>query len=728
MRQFGLLFSCLAFLAAIIVVARRAESGQADSLVRLQQSTPGVTQVGNSNVSGTSKAGQFVGGGAGITGLNASSIATGTLADARLSGNVALENAANLFTSTNQFNGFVGINRSNQISGAEVFGIQGPATGFGGMYISSTGANGQPFYGYSLPGAIAYHYLDGFDSNKWKFYFGGVRLTLTQGGMFGIGTTTPASALDVAGTVTMTGFKLSTSPNAGYILTSDASGNGVWQAPSGGVPNPLTLVGSQAGSHIIKGSNSSTSNASSGVLGESTAATGSTYGVFGTNASSSGYGVYGLHAATGGASAGVQGESNSTSAFAAGVFGKVTAGSLGINAAGVRGQATGTQPFSYGVYGEHTGSGMGVLGSSSNGPGVYGSSTSSAGVYGESGGASSYGVWANNTGGGTALYASAGSAGRAALFQVTGASNPLYAVDATSAGTGASVKSYMTGTGSAGDFQIANAASGNTALFVQTTGSGTAIIGRTQTGGTAVYGERVANGNKGWFGGINEGGWAESTAGDGFIAKSSGTAKCGIAAQINSTNGWAVYGDATQGTGTGIGVFGTSASPNGVGGYFKNTGGGVACRVEGNCKVNQLEIVGAGDVAERFEVTDAVKPGMLVSIDPDETGKLQLCRGAYSPMVAGVVSGAGKLRPGVVLDPDVNKEAHPIAMSGRVWVYCDATENAIEPGNLLTSSSTPGYAMKVLDFPRAQGATIGKAMTRLKKGERGLVMALVSLQ
>ncbi len=69
-----------------------------------------------------------------------------------------------------------------------------------------------------------------------------------------------------------------------------------------------------------------------------------------------------------------------------------------------------------------------------------------------------------------------------------------------------------------------------------------------------------------------------------------------------------------------------------------------------------------------------------------------------------------------------------MALSGRVWVYCDASETAIELGDLLTTSATPGHAMAVRDFSRSPGATLGKAMTRLAKGESGLVLVLVNLQ
>jgi hypothetical protein len=79
--------------------------------------------------------------------------------------------------------------------------------------------------------------------------------------------------------------------------------------------------------------------------------------------------------------------------------------------------------------------------------------------------------------------------------------------------------------------------------------------------------------------------------------------------------------------------------------------------------------------------------------------------------------------------PDLapSEKSQPVALSGRVWVYCDATGNSIEPGDLLTTSNVPGHAMKVRNYSRAQGAIIGKAMTGLKSG-KGLVLVLVSLQ
>lgn len=149
---------------------------------------------------------------------------------------------------------------------------------------------------------------------------------------------------------------------------------------------------------------------------------------------------------------------------------------------------------------------------------------------------------------------------------------------------------------------------------------------------------------------------------------------------------------------------------------------------DGIVSTSILEITGA-DVAEKFPVSDEVEPGMVVEIDPANPGHLRLSREAYNRRVAGVVSGGGGLPVGAILgNLPGNEDAPPIALSGRVWVHCDASNGPIQPGDLLTTSDTPGRAMKLEDYARGQGAIIGKAMTHLKAGERGLVLVLVNLQ
>ena len=62
-----------------------------------------------------------------------------------------------------------------------------------------------------------------------------------SGSDIGIDTTSPTQKLDVAGTIKMLGFQLSTGAHENYVLTSDASGFGTWQpAPTGTLPTGAT--------------------------------------------------------------------------------------------------------------------------------------------------------------------------------------------------------------------------------------------------------------------------------------------------------------------------------------------------------------------------------------------------------------------------------------------------------------------------------------------------------
>ena len=146
-----------------------------------------------------------------------------------------------------------------------------------------------------------------------------------------------------------------------------------------------------------------------------------------------------------------------------------------------------------------------------------------------------------------------------------------------------------------------------------------------------------------------------------------------------------------------------------------------------------LEITGGADLSEQFGISSPVdwelEPGMVVSIDPHNPGELEVCREAYDRRVAGVISGAGGVRPGMLMGQSgsVADGEHPVALTGRVYVYADAVAGAIEPGDLLTTSATPGHAMKVVNHDQANGAVLGKAMTGLADG-RGLILVLVSLQ
>jgi hypothetical protein len=158
----------------------------------------------------------------------------------------------------------------------------------------------------------------------------------------------------------------------------------------------------------------------------------------------------------------------------------------------------------------------------------------------------------------------------------------------------------------------------------------------------------------------------------------------------------------------------------------------VAFRVEndGRTTCSVLQLTGGSDIAEPFDVVEpeAIEPGMVVVIDPENPGRLKASNRAYDRCVAGIVSGAGGIKPGLTLtQEDSFNGDHQVALTGRVYGLCDASYGSIEPGDLLTTSPTPGYAMKAIDYEQAQGAILGKAMTQLDEG-RDLVLVLVSLQ
>jgi hypothetical protein len=145
-----------------------------------------------------------------------------------------------------------------------------------------------------------------------------------------------------------------------------------------------------------------------------------------------------------------------------------------------------------------------------------------------------------------------------------------------------------------------------------------------------------------------------------------------------------------------------------------------------------LEILGGSDLSEKFDVggaDDEIEPGTVVSIDPAHEGRLQPSSTPYDRRVAGVISGAGGVKPGMLMGQDgsVASGKLPVALTGRVYCRATASNGSIVPGDLLTTSSVPGLCMRVDDPSRAQGAILGKAMGSLEKGE-GLVLVLVGLQ
>ncbi len=336
-----------------------------------------------------------------------------------------------------------------------------------------------------------------------------------------------------------------------------------------------------------------------------------------------------------------------------------------------------------GVHGRHgNGSatppdvGAGIYGDSDNGVGVYGSSLTSVGmvgvsktgdgVRGFSAGTNRSGVWGDNTGGGVG---------------VAGSSD-----------------------------------------------GGIGVSGINQNGSTAgVYGQSGSAG-LGWTNDITAGviGASVDKIGvlglsdnkDGVRGISTSQFNSGVSAANSAPSNQTVPSGAAiwaQSNNTGIMAQGSPA------GYFAGD-----ILVTGDVV---LVNPGSGDIAEDFYVDDQQinsEPGTILVINAN--GRLCAADAPYDTRVAGVVSGAGDLRPAVVLQRISSAiPRSPIALLGKAFCKVDAAFGSIAAGDLLTTSATPGHAMKVSDKSRALGAIIGKALACLENGV-GLIPIMVSLR
>lgn len=221
----------------------------------------------------------------------------------------------------------------------------------------------------------------------------------------------------------------------------------------------------------------------------------------------------------------------------------------------------------------------------------------------------------------------------------------------------------------------------------------------------------------------------------------------------NSPDGQAIVGNSTSQDA----INGTSASPIHAGVSANNTAewsgavpsgfavwahsnatgifahGNPAAYFEGDVQVTGDVVLinspTSGDVAEDFDLEDDpehAEPGTVLIIGAN--GKLASSLSMYDTRVAGVVSGAGTLRPALVLQRvKAMGRRSPIALIGKVFCKVDASFGSITAGDLLTTSATRGHAMKVADRSLALGAILGKALGPLDSG-RGLIPILVSLR
>jgi len=151
---------------------------------------------------------------------------------------------------------------------------------------------------------------------------------------------------------------------------------------------------------------------------------------------------------------------------------------------------------------------------------------------------------------------------------------------------------------------------------------------------------------------------------------------------------------------------------------------------------------GSIDVAEWIKTIDALEPGDVVVADTRNDGKVRLSTKPYDSTVVGVISTKPHLTMG---NEFKGTDAARLALTGRVPVKATTENGPISSGDLLTTSSTPGYAMRWSFIDPMQSSNfdelksileennirrksvLGKALESLES-EEGKIMVLVNLQ
>jgi transglutaminase-like putative cysteine protease len=131
---------------------------------------------------------------------------------------------------------------------------------------------------------------------------------------------------------------------------------------------------------------------------------------------------------------------------------------------------------------------------------------------------------------------------------------------------------------------------------------------------------------------------------------------------------------------------------------------------------------GFADVAEWVQVTGSVEAGDVLEFDPTLGQAYREAQTPCSALAAGVVS----TQPGVTLGAGtVGPEQALLALTGIVPVKVTNEGGPIQPGDLLVSSSTPGYAMRWAGPEPCPCVLVGKALEPMTD-ERGVISVLLT--
>lgn len=392
--------------------------------------------------------------------------------------------------------------------------------------------------------------------------------------------------------------------------------------------------------------------------------------------------------ATSGASYGLIGETDTSGFAASAILGRINSTSPGSLSAGVRGINSGTGSLGIGVWGHQNGSGWGLYGSSVTGYGAYIASTADGGR----------GVYARGGSGADADIILGGNDSSAIGDDGRIISDPGY--------TGSDI--YLA-SNDAVVVQLDNDASGEDADFFVEDMSGNIIFNVDESAELSLF----------------------APGGAEYLQINNDTVEGGGEIHLrNAAGATAMWVEASEGgtDGAQLALYDSTGAATIILDAEFGAGG------DGRITTEVLQITGGSDLSEQFEVQAGTansqpEAGYVVSIDAENPGQLLVSHKAYDRTVAGVISGAGDVKTGMLMGQTGTAAdgRYPVALTGRVYVWVDAAYGAIQPGDLLTTSDTPGHAMLASDHAQAQGAILGKAMTPLSDG-RGLVLVLVSLQ
>jgi hypothetical protein len=260
-------------------------------------------------------------------------------------------------------------------------------------------------------------------------------------------------------------------------------------------------------------------------------------------------------------------------------------------------------------------------------------------------------------------------------------------------------------------------AGNNTAPILQVTqsGAGNAIMGVTSStdpGDAAIYGETASISGAGI---PNEPAGVMGRSADNFGVVGMSNTDDGVYGRSNTE-----YGVRAESAGARAAIFalasgGTSTS---YGIYADGFNYGLFSPDPINVGTAQ------NDIAEHMPAAAGIEAGDVVVIDPNHDERVIKSYKANDTAVAGVIS----TEPAMLIGGSESKT--PLALAGRVPVKVSAENGPIRRGDLLTTSDTPGHAMRATPIEvngvefYAPGTIIGKAMGELSEGT-GTVIVLI---